>query len=407
MTVPSADLTTVHLDASTDDPAQARSELKAAVDKINAIINDLGAGNTVWTNANDGAGSGLDSDLLDGQSSAYYRDAGNINAGTLSTSRLPTVPVANGGTGSTTASGARTNLGLGTLATLSSISASEMQSDSVSAAAIQANAVGSSEIAADAVGSSEIAADAVGQSEIASGAVHQAELDTSTGEVSTTNTNAVDLTLAGGSYGFYPRVKRAAPSDGVVASISYSPDNTSYATNITLYSDSTSGTVYAEQRYINSSPPFDMGDGDVPIFIFVRVTAVGDVVAVYSADVPPWAYNGPTNITGKLDKDGNKYQYRRKVIDRESGKFELEKILITNEIKNADMDLIPHPFASGVAPGESIVLLDPPETEKLLLLHESGESINELLHAGDLRIDNSPLVRATPTGVTAHGFRWR
>ena len=88
MTVPSADLTTTHLDASTDDPAQARSELKAAVDKINAIINDLGAGNTVWTNANDGAGSGLDSDLLDGQSSAYYRDAGNINAGTLALARL-------------------------------------------------------------------------------------------------------------------------------------------------------------------------------------------------------------------------------------------------------------------------------------------------------------------------------
>ena len=31
----------------------------------------------------DGAGSGLDADLLDGNSSAYYRDADNINAGTL------------------------------------------------------------------------------------------------------------------------------------------------------------------------------------------------------------------------------------------------------------------------------------------------------------------------------------
>ena len=39
----------------------------------------------------DGVGSGIDADLLDGQSSAYYRDAGNINAGTLA--------VARGGTG--------------------------------------------------------------------------------------------------------------------------------------------------------------------------------------------------------------------------------------------------------------------------------------------------------------------
>src|SRR5690348_16553334 len=31
----------------------------------------------------DGSGSGIDADLLDGQESSFYRDAGNINAGTL------------------------------------------------------------------------------------------------------------------------------------------------------------------------------------------------------------------------------------------------------------------------------------------------------------------------------------
>ena len=39
----------------------------------------------------DGAGSGLDADKLDGQSSAYYRDAGNLNAGTISDARIPNV----------------------------------------------------------------------------------------------------------------------------------------------------------------------------------------------------------------------------------------------------------------------------------------------------------------------------
>lgn len=38
----------------------------------------------------DGAASGLDADLLDGQDSAYYRNAGNLNAGTLLDARLPT-----------------------------------------------------------------------------------------------------------------------------------------------------------------------------------------------------------------------------------------------------------------------------------------------------------------------------
>ena len=37
----------------------------------------------------DGSGSGLDSDLLDGQQGSYYRNASNINAGTISDARLP------------------------------------------------------------------------------------------------------------------------------------------------------------------------------------------------------------------------------------------------------------------------------------------------------------------------------
>ncbi|WP_416356338.1 hypothetical protein ACLNGM_20245 [Aureimonas phyllosphaerae] len=37
----------------------------------------------------DGAGSGLDADLLDGQSSAFFQNAGNLNAGTVPAGRLP------------------------------------------------------------------------------------------------------------------------------------------------------------------------------------------------------------------------------------------------------------------------------------------------------------------------------
>jgi hypothetical protein len=40
-------------------------------------------GNTVWHAGNDGSGSGLDADLLDGQDSSYYRNASNLNAGTF------------------------------------------------------------------------------------------------------------------------------------------------------------------------------------------------------------------------------------------------------------------------------------------------------------------------------------
>jgi hypothetical protein len=43
----------------------------------------------VWHDGNDGASSGLDSDLLDGQHGSFYQNAGNLNAGTLLAARMP------------------------------------------------------------------------------------------------------------------------------------------------------------------------------------------------------------------------------------------------------------------------------------------------------------------------------
>ena len=55
------------------------------------IGNSWGPLQRVWTNSNDGSGSGLDSDLLDGHHGSFYQNASNINAGTLSADRLPSV----------------------------------------------------------------------------------------------------------------------------------------------------------------------------------------------------------------------------------------------------------------------------------------------------------------------------
>jgi hypothetical protein len=58
-----------------------------------ATLNSSGSLSTliqgvVWGASNDGSGSGLDSDLLDGQEGSYYRNAGNLNAGSISASRI-------------------------------------------------------------------------------------------------------------------------------------------------------------------------------------------------------------------------------------------------------------------------------------------------------------------------------
>jgi len=45
-------------------------------------------GNKAWHAGNDGSGSGLDADLLDGQHGSYYRDASNLNTGVVPVARL-------------------------------------------------------------------------------------------------------------------------------------------------------------------------------------------------------------------------------------------------------------------------------------------------------------------------------
>jgi hypothetical protein len=61
-------------------------------------------GSTVWTAANDGAASGLDADLLDGQQGSFYQNATNLNAGTIADARLPVTQTAKTFTGTLTIS---------------------------------------------------------------------------------------------------------------------------------------------------------------------------------------------------------------------------------------------------------------------------------------------------------------
>jgi hypothetical protein len=56
--------------------------------------------------------SALQSSISEKADSSHNHSASNITSGTLSSDRLPTVPVTKGGTGATTAAGALTNLGL-------------------------------------------------------------------------------------------------------------------------------------------------------------------------------------------------------------------------------------------------------------------------------------------------------
>lgn len=90
---------------------------------------------------------------------------------------------------------------------------------------------------------------------------------------------------------------------------------------------------------------------------------------------------------------------------------EAEELLeeITQETKQKDMGIIPHPFLVGS--GETVVLLDPvnDETHKLAEMCSKYDefSINELLHEGYLEISNEQINRKGPPGVQVVSYKWR
>ena len=88
---------------------------------------------------------------------------------------------------------------------------------------------------------------------VSAGVISQSRLKTSTGEVSTLGTEELDLTLPGGTYGFWPQVRTNNVLGVVSARIAANVASTSYVTNIAMQNGSTSYTSYAQQRYVTAS----------------------------------------------------------------------------------------------------------------------------------------------------------
>jgi hypothetical protein len=266
---------------------------------------------------------------------------------------------------------------------------------------------------------------------IPAASVAQGNLKTTTGEVTTASTTGVNLTLPGGEYGFYPSL-RVTVSDAIaywgadgsgVGKEAASSAATPYATLAFLSCSSAGRTTFMQQRYVQASPPYNLGDGEVPLFVFALADALGKIIATYVAADPPWANNGPTNIRADFfDKIGRGFRVERPKVarglllnpaTRGAALAALDAphqiIEITQAMKQADMPLIPHPFQCNDLTGLTVVLLDPVSalTERLLRLHDGGESIGGLLYEDHLRLDNAPLVRAGPAGVMPVAPRWK
>jgi hypothetical protein len=115
----------------------------------------------------------------------------------------------------------------------------------------------------------------VTEGKLAASAVAQAKLKTSSGSV---NGGTGNYTLPGGTYGFYPQIKK----DGEVQSFTIGTTaGTTYATNISW----TGITGYAQQRYVTSS-------GEVHWIFILRDKLTKDILGMYQAPDHPCFGNG-------------------------------------------------------------------------------------------------------------------
>lgn len=193
------------------------------------------------------------------------------------------------------------------------------------------------------------------------------------------------------------------------------------------------GTV--RERYVQASPPYNLGFGDIPLFIFALIDNVTkDIVAMDIAEDPPWANNGPTKIipTGGFDiATGKKFrlvkQYvvdgvdiqallrnpitRDDALDRIAND-EFVKQEITQQLKNADIDLSPNPYIGNTVAhlaGKTIVSVDPdsPELVRLNEMRNAGEDIVDIIRDGFLSFKNTPIERGFHSSVTTVKLEWK
>lgn len=356
-----------------DLPAFAREDIREHMDLTDSILDARGVANGVCD---------LDQNIL------------------IPLSRVPVVDISRGGTGATNESAARNALGLGSAAT-----------KDVNVASGVANLNVDKEVRQMYKGA---AAANPGHVLYANGSwaapyptsagwITQAMLKTASGTVTGGSVGFPStLTLPGGKYGFYPQVRE----DGdVIMTVISGGLNDSWTTRIG-FEVSAGGEGRARQEYVQSSPPYDLGDGQVPLFIFVGFRD-GEIVGTYEAPEPPWALNGPTDIhsglrmlsAAELADPYIREPYLDKLM---SGEW--EPVAEGMELKNFDMPAVPHPFDADV----DAVLIDPVGDECLRLfeLQRHGYAIADFIYSGALQISNTPLNRCAPPGVTVVQAKW-
>lgn len=282
------------------------------------------------------------------------------------------------------------------------------------------------------------------QAALGSGSVGQGELKI--GGPTQVNQNSVgssNVVLSGGQYNFYPEIANSAAASGTEVKMGFAFNSATFIDNIWLSYTSGSGSVSARTVYVNASPPYDLGDGVIHLFVYVTLYD-GIPSVIWTSPDPQWMHNGPTDNT----PDGHRYDraksefvgYKkirlvetehvnvwdevrklRKLDDNVSADSLIDRMMtdemVTVDIdqtrKNADMNLVPSPIIEtqpyNVVSTVKTIMLDPvsPFMEKLCLINEQGgsyETVSDLITTNRIKISNTQLTRNGPEGIEVYGF---
>jgi hypothetical protein len=277
---------------------------------------------------------------------------------------------------------------------------------------------------------------AIGQSQMLPAAVGQAELKTTTGDMTTTATSSLQ-TGPGGEYGFWPTIAESSNADSNLVAPVSPVDAAGVVVGAILgvsllnrfhIGITNSVTATVRQRYVQASPPYDLGDGEVPLFVFMLINkTTGKPEHIWLAPDPPWANNGPTSIRADVMINGVPHKLVKTTVmpldEARTDPAKMKEYLaqlkeavpqpleITQALKQADMGLIPHPFIGMDLSGHALVMVDP--VSRLCQDLEEGRSsieggsVADLFYMDYMRMENKPLSRATPPGVIAVAASWK
>lgn len=195
------------------------------------------------------------------------------------------------------------------------------------------------------------------------------------GSLTLSATSVSDYTLTGGTYSWWTASgTKGGTGFGPMGIVFSSGDE---AAGVIGIGNRTSSSVdfYLDERYIQASPPYNLGNGDIPLFIFLMFDQEKNLVGMSLAPDPPWAYHGPTNILPhRIDTVSGRAWAKNEFVgdvplslaikDKNLlrsimlGHVEVvsREVEITHELKNRDMSLFPHNFKAGK---NTVVMVDP------------------------------------------------